>query len=78
MLCTYSYLTNDKRNIGEFQVDVEDFKEFWRKTRNEIRACVVKLQDGQWWIMYRAYGDKPKWQKVKHGKNDVYQTVLKF
>lgn len=76
MICKYSYVTKDFVEHGEFQADTEDFKDFWRRERSNIRCACVKTEHDGWWIFYR--GMKPKWEKVKRGDNDCYQTVLKF
>lgn len=62
MLCKYSYLTKNKKEVGEFQADTEDLKQIF-KHNPDIECGFVTLENGEEWILYKKYGWR--WEIVK-------------
>lgn len=76
MLCDYSYQMNNNKILGRFQAEIEDFKKFFRKVKDdtEVRSIVVEIYNSkttsEFWIWQRPiYSQKIKkfvggWQFV--------------
>lgn len=80
MLCKYQYKMRYRggRKFGEYQCDVADFRQWFKKARNSLTIVIVTLQNNEQWVWSRTMyqlsfgvgiaklrGGKRGWQKVR-------------
>ncbi len=76
MLCKYSYMTFENKQVGKYQCDVDEFKKLLKYADRFIRCAYVELQDGKIYIAYRKFG-RLVWECVK-GNRRAQQLKLEF
>jgi len=78
MLVKYSYqlaLTRAGESYGDYQSELEDFKNFWRREHEHVKTATITMANGEQWIFYRQFG-RGKWQRTARAKGTPKQGRL--